>query len=75
MNDGAEPYQSVDLLVGLRNALVHHKPHEAGDTGADVGKRLRKLVDGLKSRITLVIMACTNAFHRLIYVDSFCDPY
>ena len=54
MDDGAEPYQSIDLLVSLRNALAHYKPHEPGDTGADVAKRLRKMVDGIRSKITVV---------------------
>lgn len=52
MNEGAEPYQSVELLVSLRNALTHYKPHSPSDNADDVTKRLRKLVRGLRSKIT-----------------------
>jgi hypothetical protein len=46
MPDNAEPYQSVDVLITLRNALVHFKPEwHGGDT--DV-----KLVKTLKTKIT-----------------------
>jgi hypothetical protein len=52
MDEGAEPFQSVDLLIGLRNALVHFKPHAQGDTPEEVALRLRKLMRGLKGKIT-----------------------
>lgn len=52
MDDGAEPFQSVETLVNLRNTLVHFKPHTQGDTADDVSKRLRKLVARLRSVIT-----------------------
>ncbi|OBK74853.1 hypothetical protein [Mycobacterium sp. 1274761.0] len=51
MEDNAEPFQSVDILVDLRNTLVHFKPHTQGDP-EEVGRRLRKLVAGLESKIT-----------------------
>jgi hypothetical protein len=52
MNLGAEPLQSVDILIELRNTLVHFKPHTQGDTAEEVAKRLRKLISGLRSKIT-----------------------
>ncbi len=38
MDKGAEPYQSVDVLIDLRNELVHFKPQWWHDDGRDEAK-------------------------------------
>jgi hypothetical protein len=40
---GSEPYQSVDILIKLRNALVHFKPewHDEQKEHLELGKQLR----------------------------------
>jgi hypothetical protein len=44
---GNSPYQEVDSLIALRNALVHYKPEW------DTVKKHKKIEDGLKSRFTI----------------------
>jgi hypothetical protein len=41
--EGSEPYQSVDILIKLRNELVHFKPewHDEQNKHEDLGKHLR----------------------------------
>lgn len=47
MDHGAQPYQDFDLLVAVRNTLVHHRPEVLPETGGEPGERqqlLRRLV-------------------------------
>lgn len=47
MDRGAQPYQDFDLLVAVRNMLVHHRPELLPETGGAPGERqqlLRRLV-------------------------------
>ncbi|BCQ06864.1 hypothetical protein JMUB5695_00277 [Mycobacterium heckeshornense] len=46
MDKGAEPYQSVDVLIDLRNELVHFKPQWHGD-----GEEEAKFVARLRAKI------------------------
>lgn len=50
MDKGAEPYQSVDVLVDLRNELVHFKPQWWHDDGRDEAKFVKRLRDRLAGR-------------------------
>jgi hypothetical protein len=53
MDKGAEPYQSADVLNGLRNALVHFKPrwwHEDGTDEARFVTSLRHKLMGRENR-------------------------
>lgn len=39
MDRGAQPYQDFDLLVAVRNTLVHHRPELLPETGGEPGER------------------------------------
>jgi hypothetical protein len=45
MDKGAEPYQSVDVLIDLRNELVHFKPQWWHDDHSDEAKFVPRLRD------------------------------
>ncbi|OMC57430.1 hypothetical protein A5747_03440 [Mycobacterium sp. IS-836] len=48
LDKGAEPYQSVDVLIDLRNELVHFKPQWWHDDGRDEAKFVAQLREKIK---------------------------
>ena len=50
MDRGTEPYQSVDVLIDLRNALGHFKPQWWHDDGTGTANYIAALRDKLKGR-------------------------
>ncbi|WP_082950119.1 MULTISPECIES: hypothetical protein [unclassified Mycobacterium] len=50
MDKGAEPFQSADVLIGLRNTLVHFKPRWWHDDNSGEGKFFTSLRDKLAGR-------------------------
>ncbi|AYE95710.1 hypothetical protein C0J29_13755 [Mycobacterium paragordonae] len=50
MDRGSEPYQSANVLIGLRNALVHFTPRWWHDDGRDEAAFVAKLRDKLVGR-------------------------
>lgn len=52
LNWGAQPFQDIDLLIDLRNELVHHKPERSSTSaGAHIRSgKPKRLLDRMKSR-------------------------
>ena len=53
IDEGAEPFQSADVLVDLRDELVHFKPRwHSNEDDTKFEKRFKRFEKGLKSKIT-----------------------
>lgn len=64
-NTGHSMYQDFDLLLKLRNALVHSRPERLSITELE-GSRLQPLVERLHSRVPLRLPEAGERFVRML---------
>jgi hypothetical protein len=71
MDRGAQPYQDFDLLVAVRNALVHYRPEVLSEDGEQ--ERLRSLRGRLREK-KLVPPDSPDAPPRPVFADMASPP-